>query len=78
MLEKKRLYREAADALHVLLEGRCCPDRRGDWWIRLSTDLEHTGDVEGALQVCAGGDGRGGVAWRGHLRPIRRTPSPAP
>ena len=33
-----------------------CPSRRGDWWFRLSVDMEHLGQVDTALEVgmCVG------------------------
>lgn len=41
LLEQQRAYKEAVERLEQLLGGRCCPTRRGDWWVRLTTDLEH-------------------------------------
>lgn len=41
LLERQRRYAAATDRLHQLLGGRCCPGRRGEWWQRLATDLEH-------------------------------------
>lgn len=41
LLERQRCYQAAIDRLHQLLGGCCCPGRRGDWWQRLTTDLEH-------------------------------------
>ncbi|GFR45877.1 hypothetical protein Agub_g7330, partial [Astrephomene gubernaculifera] len=37
--------------LRQLLRGRCCPGRRGEWWLRLSLDLAHLGRQAEALQV---------------------------
>ena len=32
--------------------GVCCPNRRGEWWFRLSLDTEHLGRTEESLEVC--------------------------
>jgi hypothetical protein len=31
--------------------GQCCPNRRGEWWVRLSIDTEHLGRPEEALEA---------------------------
>jgi Fanconi-associated nuclease 1 len=51
VLERRRRYREAADRLQQLLGGWPSPGRRGGWWARLSTDLEHLGHAADALEV---------------------------
>lgn len=51
VLERQKRYREAADRLHQLLGGWCCPGRRGLWWLRLSTDLEHLNRQTDALEI---------------------------
>ncbi|GLI71599.1 hypothetical protein VaNZ11_016863 [Volvox africanus] len=51
LLERRRLYGEAVGLLRQLLQGRCCPGRRGEWWMRMSVDLQHLGREEEALQV---------------------------
>ncbi len=51
VLERRRRYREAADRLQQLLGGWPSPGRRGGWWARLSTDLEHLGRAADALEV---------------------------
>ena len=32
--------------------GVCCLRRRGEWWTRLSLDLEHLGRPDQSLEVC--------------------------
>mmetsp|Transcript_4226 Transcript_4226/g.11389 ORF Transcript_4226/g.11389 Transcript_4226/m.11389 type:complete len:344 (-) Transcript_4226:863-1894(-) len=49
LAEKERNYSQAIAVLRALLRGSACPGRRGDWWIRLSIDIEHTKDDEAAL-----------------------------
>ncbi|KAG2484067.1 hypothetical protein HYH03_017087 [Edaphochlamys debaryana] len=51
LLERQRRYAEALGLLRALLRGRCCPGRRGEWWGRLSVDLQHLGREEEALVV---------------------------
>lgn len=51
ILERQKRYRDAVDRLQQLLGGWCCPSRRGTWWIRLSTDLEHLGRTNDALEI---------------------------
>lgn len=51
ILEKRKRFRDAADRLQQLLGGNCCPSRRGTWWLRLSTDLEHLGRPNDALEI---------------------------
>jgi Fanconi-associated nuclease 1 len=51
ILEKQKRYRDAAERLQQLLGGNCCPSRRGTWWLRLSTDLEHLGRSNDALEI---------------------------
>jgi len=51
ILEKQKRFRDAADRLQQLLGGNCCPSRRGTWWLRLSTDLEHLGRPTDALEI---------------------------
>lgn len=51
LLEKQRDYQAAIDLIQLLLGGNCCPGRRGEWWCRLSINLEHLGDVDAALEV---------------------------
>ncbi|KAH7623249.1 hypothetical protein Ndes2526B_g01671 [Nannochloris sp. 'desiccata'] len=51
ILEKQKRFRDAADRLQQLLGGNCCPSRRGTWWLRLSTDLEHLGRSNDALEI---------------------------
>ncbi|GIL90767.1 hypothetical protein Vretifemale_18441, partial [Volvox reticuliferus] len=51
LLERQRRYGEAVALLRQLLQGRCCPGRRGEWWMRMSLDLQHLGREEEALQV---------------------------
>ena len=51
ILERQKRYRDAADRLQQLLGGNCCPSRRGTWWLRLSTDLEHLGRPNDALEI---------------------------
>ncbi|KXZ52525.1 hypothetical protein GPECTOR_9g569 [Gonium pectorale] len=51
LLERQRRYPEAVALLRSLLRGRCCPGRRGEWWTRMSLDLQHLGREEEALQV---------------------------
>ena len=31
--------------------GKCCPARRGEWWVRLALDTEHLGRAEESLEV---------------------------
>ncbi len=50
-MERQRRYGPAAALLRALLCGRCCPGRRGEWWLRLSVDLQHLGRGEAALRV---------------------------
>lgn len=39
----------------IMCDGRaggvCCPNRRGEWWVRLSVNSEHMGYPEMALEV---------------------------
>jgi Fanconi-associated nuclease 1 len=51
VLERQREYRAAADRLQQLLGGWCAPGKRGHWWLRLSTDLEHLGRPGDALEI---------------------------
>jgi hypothetical protein len=41
LLEKEKRHREAVDLVQCLLGGNACPARRGEWWSRLCTNLEH-------------------------------------
>jgi fanconi-associated nuclease 1 len=50
-LEQNRRYTEAVERLQQLLGGNCCPNRRGDWWCRLCTDLEHLNRPTQALET---------------------------
>lgn len=50
-LEKQKDYKHAVDRLQQLLGGWCCPSRRGHWWIRLSTNLEHLGRISDSLEI---------------------------
>jgi Fanconi-associated nuclease 1 len=74
-------YAEAADLLHQLLQGACCPSRRGDWWQRMSIDLEHKGDVEASLLVSGAIPGAWSLPLRASAEPLphalkpMRTPS---
>ncbi|KAI3439047.1 hypothetical protein D9Q98_001457 [Chlorella vulgaris] len=49
-LEKQKRYKEAVQRLDMLLDGCCCPGRRGEWWERLSINLKHIGRHEQALK----------------------------
>jgi len=52
LLEKEKRHREAVELLQCLLGGNACPARRGEWWSRMSTNLEaHLKDVDAALEV---------------------------
>ncbi|KAK9865184.1 hypothetical protein WJX84_006907 [Apatococcus fuscideae] len=51
LLEKQRRYDDAAAELRQLLGGVCCPGRRGEWWVRLSLDIEHCNRPEESLEV---------------------------
>lgn len=51
LLERGREYSRAAVLLRGLLASGVCPGRRGYWWTRLSTDLEHVGRVKEAMEV---------------------------
>lgn len=51
MLERRKEYKDAVRRLRQLLDGRCCPSRRGDWYVRLSIDLEHLNKPSQALEV---------------------------
>ncbi|KAL6769540.1 hypothetical protein ACKKBG_A31395 [Auxenochlorella protothecoides x Auxenochlorella symbiontica] len=55
LLEKKREYVLAIERLQQLLGGVYCGTRRGDWWIRLSINLEHLGRVGEALEMAEAG-----------------------
>ncbi len=35
----------------VCAGGACCPNRRGEWWVRLSINTEHLGRTEQSLEV---------------------------
>ncbi|KAI8462547.1 MAG: hypothetical protein J3K34DRAFT_462867 [Monoraphidium minutum] len=47
LLERERRYGDAVELLQLLLGGNACPGRRGEWWARLSIDLEHTKQARG-------------------------------
>lgn len=51
ILEKKKEYRTAIERLQQLLGGHYCSEKRGYWWIRLSTDLEHIGRPTDSLEL---------------------------
>ena len=51
VLERAKKYAEAVDLARMLLGRGEHPKRRGQWWLRLSLDLEHAGLVESALEV---------------------------
>lgn len=55
VLEKRREYRRACEALRTLLERAPAVSRRGRWWLRLSTNLSHVKDVSGALEAAESG-----------------------
>lgn len=45
LLEKERRYADAVQLLQLLLGGNACLGRRGEWWTRLSINLEHLKQV---------------------------------
>lgn len=51
MLERKKEYKPAIERLQQLLGGEYCIERRGYWWIRLSTNLEHIGRPTDSLEL---------------------------
>jgi fanconi-associated nuclease 1 len=51
ILERKKEYRPAIEKLQQLLGGEYCSERRGYWWIRLSTNLEHIGRPTDSLEL---------------------------
>lgn len=55
ILEKKKMYKIAIERLQQLLGGIFCNDRRGYWWIRLSTDLEHLKRPNDSLEIAETG-----------------------
>ncbi|KAK3254465.1 hypothetical protein CYMTET_36319 [Cymbomonas tetramitiformis] len=63
LLEKRREYRRAVAVLRRLLAAPWCPDKRGNWWSRLSLDLEHLGSKEAALRAAETGLDDPAVRW---------------
>lgn len=51
ILERKKEYKIAIERLQQLLGGVYCYERRGYWWIRLSTNLEHLGRPTDSLEL---------------------------
>jgi len=51
ILERQKNYPTAIERIQQLLGGHDCSERRGHWWIRLSTDLEHVGRPTDALEL---------------------------
>jgi len=56
LLERKGLHSKATEVLFGLLSGCNCPEKRGTWYIRASTNLEqHLGRQHDAIRVCEAG-----------------------
>lgn len=57
LLERQRRYREAIEALRLLLAGTCCPGRRGRW-PDMMLPQQRSMRAEGSLQLqdCSAGD----------------------
>lgn len=51
LLERQKRFKEAVERLQQLLGGCCCRSRRGHWWLRLSTNLEHLSRSGDALEI---------------------------
>ena len=51
ILERQKNYPTAIERIQQLLGGHDCSERRGHWWIRLSTALEHVGRPTDALEL---------------------------
>lgn len=51
LLERQKRFKEAVERLQQLLGGCFCNYRRGLWWLRLSTNLEHLGRSGDALEI---------------------------
>ncbi|KAL3146511.1 hypothetical protein ABBQ32_000762 [Trebouxia sp. C0010 RCD-2024] len=51
LMEKRKQWQQAVDLLQQLLGGLCCLRRRGEWWTRLSLDLEHLGRPDESLEM---------------------------
>ncbi|GAQ79898.1 VRR-NUC domain containing protein [Klebsormidium nitens] len=55
ILEKEKRYGEAVTVLRQLLSGNHSRGRRGQWWGRLSINLDHLGRKEESLQTAEAG-----------------------
>ncbi|KAL0053594.1 hypothetical protein WJX82_008086 [Trebouxia sp. C0006] len=51
LMEKRKQWQQAVELLQQLLGGVCCLRRRGEWWTRLSLDLEHLGRPDQSLEM---------------------------
>ncbi|DBA85769.1 hypothetical protein WJX77_002675 [Trebouxia sp. C0004] len=51
LMEKRKQWPQAVELLQQLLGGVCCLRRRGEWWTRLSVDLEHLGRPDESLEM---------------------------
>ncbi|KAL0039350.1 hypothetical protein WJX79_004346 [Trebouxia sp. C0005] len=51
LMEKRKQWQQAVELLQQLLGGVCCLRRRGEWWTRLSLDLEHLGRPDESLEM---------------------------
>ena len=51
LLEKTKRFDQAVERLQQLLGSPYCLGRRGDWWLRLSINLEHLGKTESSLEI---------------------------
>lgn len=52
VLEREKHYNLAILFFRILLSSPCSPSKRGYWWIRLITDLEHQDRSGDALLIC--------------------------
>eukprot|EP01012_Entosiphon_sulcatum_P065115 TRINITY_DN9397_c0_g1_i1.p1 TRINITY_DN9397_c0_g1~~TRINITY_DN9397_c0_g1_i1.p1 ORF type:complete len:806 (+),score=90.46 TRINITY_DN9397_c0_g1_i1:37-2454(+) len=53
LLESRRQYDDAVMAIRLLLDFPLYrPQKRGHWWNRMATDLEHEGRKNEALEIC--------------------------
>lgn len=50
--------------------GACCPNRRGEWWVRLSINTEHLGRTELSLEVSDARDSSARSSPRGSPPPV--------